>query len=374
MYVGQPYAFQSTQSQPPKSPVPISPSQRYPYQHTNTTSHSQSLEPADPLESRESNTSDTSSIVLSPHIHDHTHTTDVFRPTAGAPLIRNARFANNAQKQLQLQRAIHTLSRDFRLRGHPYTIESMLLPLIFHSNALKYAIIANFVLQAEQANPLSWPMQSQNQNVTRLDVVYYRNARNILQTTFSNPIYININVGTALMLAFYDICAGHLDHYSTNMRKAADQIRLRGITLDTHPLELRTKFLFNLFVKIDLVASNVCRQQGTVDYEIIQIVHSGVSIFNTDTLPYRMELELLLAEISQFQCECATVLSVDHDWNDPAQEEALRRKYEDLLDRLHRWKGADSQLIYFEEAELDNPRGIKLPLELGLPLLCVTIL
>ena len=291
--------------------------------------------------------------------------------------MRNARFVNNAQTRLQLQRAIHSLSRDFRLRGHPYTIESMLLPLIFDSNALKYAIIANFVLQVEQLKPSissSWPAQNRNQNFTRLDVVYYMTATNNLQTTFSNPKYIDINVGTTLMLAFYDICAGDLEQYNMNMRTIADQIRLRGKILHIHPLEVPTKFLFNLFVKIDLVGSIVCKQQAIVDYEIIRIVHSGVSIFNTDTLLYRMELELLLAEISRFQYECATILQFDHDWNNSAQEEMLRQKYEDLLDRLHGWKGMDSRLIHFDEMQLVYPHEINLPPELGLPLLCVATL
>jgi hypothetical protein len=376
-HFAQPYTFQSTQSQPLNLPVPISPTQRHPYQDTTPTSHSQSLEPADPFESQESNTPNISSIPPSPQIHHHPNTTVALRPTTGTTLVSNALFVNNAQTQLQLQQAIHSLSNDFRLRGHPFTIESILLPLIYRSDSLKYAIIANFVLQAEQTKHLaspSWPAKNQNQNPPRLDVVYYRNAKNILQTTFPGPVYTDIIVGTALILAFYDICAGELDHFNTNMRNAADQIRLRGQTLRTHPLELQSKFLFNLFVKIDAIGSNVCVQQSTVDREIIEIVHSGLSIFSTDTLSYRMDLEFLLTEISRFQYECATVLPVDGDGNDPAQVEILRCKYKQLLDQLRRWQTTASKVIYFEKALPDYPLENKLPFELGLPLLCVTTL
>jgi len=284
---------------------------------------------------------------------------------------------NTAQTQLQLQQAIYSLSKDFRLRGHPYTIESILLPLIYRSDALQYAIIANFVLQAEQTKPLIsslLPDPNHTQSPARLDVVYYKNAGNILQMTLPNPMYIDINVGIALILAFYDISSGDLDSFNKNMRKAADQIRLRGIILEIHPLEIPTKFLFNLFVKIDAIGSNACVQPSTVDREIIRIVHSGFSIFNTDTLSQRMELEFILTEISRFQYQCATILPADNDWNDPAQQEMLRWKYEELLDQLRKWQNADSHLIHFEDVQLDYPHEIKLPLEFGLPLLCVTIL
>ena len=367
----QPYIFQSTQSQPPNLPVPISPTQRYPYQDTCSI---QSLEPADQFGSQESSTSSTSSIIPPPEICHHPNTTSL-HPITGAELIRNALFVNHSQSQLQLEEAIHSLSKDFRLRGHSFTIESMLLSLIYCSDALKYATIANFILQAEQKKPLaSSSLPAQNQNPARLDIVYYKNAKNILRTTFPNPIYIDINVGTALVLAFYDICAGDWHQFNKNMRKGADQIRLRGKILDTHPLRLPAKFLFNLFLKIDAVGSNVCAQQSTVDFEIIQIVHSGGSIFNTDTLPYRMELDLFLTEISQFQYECATVLPIDVGWSDPAQQEMLRRKYEQLLKRLRKWQGVDSPFIHFEEVQMDYFHGTKLPFEFGLSLLSVTTL
>ena len=186
-YFDQPYTFRPTQSQPPILPAPISPTQPHAYQYTFNTEHSQSLEPPDPLEPQEGNASSTSSITTSQQIH-HPSNATVRHPPTGTALVRNAFFVNDAQAQLQLQRSIHSLSRDFRLRGHPYTIESILLPLIYHSDALKYAIIANFILQAELTKPVassSFPTQNQNQNLARLDVVYYRNA----QTHFKNDIY-----------------------------------------------------------------------------------------------------------------------------------------------------------------------------------------
>ena len=80
--------------------------------------------------------------------------------------------------------------------------------------------------------------------------------------------------------------------------------------------------------------------------------------------------EFLLADISDLG-RCATVLPIDAGWSDPAQEEMLRWKYEGLLDQLRKWQGADSQLIHFEEVQLDYPHETKFPLEFGLPLLCV---
>ncbi len=85
-----------------------------------------------------------------------------------------------------------------------------------------------------------------------------------------------------------------------------------------------------------------------------------------------MELDLLLAEISVFQYECGTLLPLGEGWHTPPQEEILRQKYEDLLERLGKWQGLRPGLGAFEEAQVgESPHGSLIPAEMGLPLLCV---
>jgi Fungal specific transcription factor domain len=337
------------------------------YKHENAYRglQSQSFQTLDPISSQQSSISTTSSIASSRPTGD---------PTTNTALVRNAILVNNVQSQSTLQRAIHSFSKDFRLRGQPFTIESILSPLINSSKALKHSIFANFILQADQVRRL--PASSMpRQDLSSLQVRHYNAAITQLETTFNNPLYTDANVGAALILAFYNLCAGDLEHWTTQIRNAAEQIRLRGKTLKTHPLSLHTKFLFTLYLRTDTVASNSVGRPATADREIVDIVYSGAPISNPGLLHCRIELELLLAEISVFQYECLTFQQLGTGWNKPYRQEILRHKYDDLIDRLGKWDGLYSDLVAFEEAQDGGyPHGAALPPEMGLPLLCLVSL
>lgn len=242
--------------------------------------------------------------------------------------------------------------------------------MIYRIAALKHAVYANFILQAEQAKS-SPSSQPSSQELAALHVRHYNTAINHLQTTLNNQEYADTNVGVCLILAFYDLCAGDLEHYTTHIRTASEQIRVRGATLETKPLPLHTKFLFNLYMRTDTVASNAVGQPSNVDLEIARIVYHGVPISNKSLLPYRIELELILADISHFQYEINNILPPDRTWTDSHQEAIFRQRYQDLLARLHSWRGRDPELLVFEEASGEYPHGSMLPPEMGLPLLCV---
>jgi hypothetical protein len=363
-YFDQQFTFRPNPGQTPTLAGSTTPTPHYPYEDVYTTSRSQPLEASSaPFASAtRSGTPSTASITPSPQIHHPA-------ASSSAALVRNAALFNNVQSQSTLQRAIHSLSKDLRMRGQLFTIESILSPLISRSNALKYAIFANFVLQADQSkrSPTS-PVPAAD--FATLHVRHYNTALTHLQTTLHNPAYTDENVGTPLILAFYNICNGDLENWTTHMRHAADQIRLRGASLENHPMSLHTKFLFTLFLRTDVMGSNALGLLANTDRELARIVYSGVPISNKLILSARIELELLLAEISIFQYECITMLG--GGWNTPPQQEILLHKYKDLADRLGRWQAANSGIFLFEEAQIgEYPHGAMLPPEMGLPLLCV---
>lgn len=279
-------------------------------------------------------------------------------------------LVNNVQSQVQVQRAIHAFSRDFRLRGQLFTVETVLSPLIYRTTALKHAVYANFILQAEQSKG-SPSARVSTQDLSKLHVRHYKTAINHLQTTLNNHACADTNVGACLILSFYDLCAGDMEHYTTHIRMAAEQIRIRGATLDNNPLPLHMKFLFHLYMRTDTVGSNAVGQPSNVDPEIVRIVYHGVPISNKSLLPHRIELELILADISHFQYESDNILPQNRAWRDPHQEALFRQRYEDLLARLQRWQERDPELLVFEEAVGEYPHGSMLPPEMGLPLLCV---
>jgi hypothetical protein len=358
-YFSQAFTFRPAPTHAPVFSSPTNTTQRLPYEDIFSTAHS--FEPPAPFGSQRSNTPSSSSITPSPQIR---------HPTTSTALVRNAVLVNNVQSHAQIRQAIHSFSKDFRLRGQLFTVESVLSPWIYRITSLKHAVYANFVLQAEQAKG-SPPSQTSTQDLSALHVRHYNTAISHLQTTLNNPAYADTNVGACLFLAFYDLCAGDMEHYTTHIRSTADQIRVRGATVGSKPLPLHTKFLFNLYMRTDTIGSNAVGQPSNVDPEIARIVYHGVPISNKSLLPYRIELELILADISHFQYESNNILPADRTWTDPHQEAIFRQRYEDLLTRLHRWQGRDPELLVFEEAFGEYPHGSMLPPEMGLPLLCV---
>ena len=356
-YFTDPFAFRPEPNQTPSLPTGA-PTHHYPFEDI----YSVSQHPSQPFDatlqfgSRRNSPPGSASITPSPHMRHPTTTTS-------SALVRNAVLVNNVQSQSLLHQAIHSFSEDFRLRGQPFTIESILSPIIYRSNSLKFAVFANFILQADQIkhSPTSSPLQHES---------YYNNAVTHLQTTLNDPRHLDSNVGTLLWLSFYNICRGDSGNWNLNMRSAADQIRLRGNTLETHPLSMHTKFLFSLWIRADIMASNVTGTPANFDREIARIAYSGVAISNKLLLPSRIDLEMLLAELSLFQFECANPLPMGGAWHySPAD---LHHKYEDLLGRLGRWQAATSELVAFEEAQPgEYHHGAMLPQEMGLPLLSV---
>jgi hypothetical protein len=328
-------------------------SQRYLYEDVFANPHP--FDATDPLGSQGSSTPST--------------TSPQTRGPTTSSIVRNAVLINNVQSQTALQRAVHSFSQSFRLRGQMFTVETILSPLIYNSAPLKHAIFANFALQAEQEKGTPTSPNAPRELET-LHSRYYNAAITLLQTTLSNPMSSDANVGVSIFLAFYSLSQGDPEHFVTHLRGAAQQIRDRGKSIETHPLQLHTKFLYGLYMRLDTVASSAVGQPATLDPEIARIVYSGVPISNKILLPYRIQLELLLAEISVFQHDCATYLPSD-GWIDPQRKELLRQRYDDLVERLGRWQNGTSQLVSFEEAVGEYPHGSMLPPEMGLPLLCV---
>jgi len=361
------FSFRGPTAQTTALPLqPPTSTSRYPYD--DIYSATQSLDPSDQYASRRNSTSASNSMAPSPQTRQPA-------PSTSTPMVRNAVLVNNIQSQMALRRAIHGFSRDFRLRGQPFTVETILSPLIYRSSALKHAIFANFILQAEQAkqHPPTSPLGTAAQDLSSAHVRHYHSAITHLRPNLGVPAMSDSNIATSLILAFYSICAGDMNNWAAHIRSTSDQIRLRGSNIDTHPLGLHTKFLFSMYMRTDTVGSNAVGQPANTDREIARIVYSGVPISGKILLPYRIELELLLAESSRFQYECNAYLSsVGAPWNDAHQETILREKYEDLLDRLGRWDGMNSELVSVEEAQPgEYIQGAMLPTEMGLPLLCV---
>jgi len=357
-YFDQPFPFRQ---RTPNLPVPPIPNQRYGFDDVYSASHS--FEATDSFGTQRSSTPSVASITPSPQIR---------HPSIGNnAIVRNAVLINTVQTQSTLQRAIHSISNGFRLRGHSFTIEGVLSPLIHRSSAIKHSILAWFILQADEvkSSPSS-PLPQQD--LASLQLRHYNTAVNHLQTTLHNLAYTDANVCAFIVLAFYDICAGNIPQWVAHIRNAADHIRLRGSTLDAHPLSLREKFVFTLYMRMDTVGCNAIGQPSNVDRDIVRIVYSGLPVFGKHILPYRMDLDLLLAEISVFQYECITLPPLAEGWQDPTHQEMLQGKYNALVDQLGRWHGANAELAAFEDAEVgEYPYGTLLPPEMGLPLLCV---
>jgi Fungal specific transcription factor domain len=357
-YFEQPFPFRPGTAQTPTLPGTSTPVQNYSYEDMYT-SRPQSFETTAPFAPR-STTPSTASITTSPQIHHSSATSST--------LVRNAALVNNVQSQSTLKTAIRSISKDFRLRGHMFTIESILSPLIYRSNSLKYAVFANFVLQSDHNKRPTSPLPTQD--FVSLHVRHYNQALQYLQASSHNPTYSDENVAAPLILAFYSICNEDIESWTLHMRHTADRIRLRGATIESHPVSLHSKFLFSLFIRSDVMGSNALGLIAETDRELARIIYSGVPITNKSILSGRIELELLMAETSVFQYECMTLLGAG--WHTPPQQTLLLRKYEDLTSRLSRWQTSHSETFLFEEAQFgEYPHGVMLPPEMGLPLLCL---
>jgi hypothetical protein len=355
----QSFVFRPNQT--PNLPDSTAPMQQNQYENVYISSRSQSFESVDLLGSHRSNTSSTSSILAPPPIR---------LPTTTTALVRNGVLVNEVQSHSTLQRAIHSCSKDLRLRGQPFTLEALLSPLIYRMKALKHSIFAHFILQADQARRPLAPTNG-NQDFVRLQVRHYNAAITQLKTTFDDPLQTDTNVGASLILAFYNLCTCDIKHWTIQIRNVAEQIRLRGRTIETRPLTFLTKFLFSMYLRVDAVASNSLGQLASADSEIVNIVYSGHPISNQGFLDSRIELELLLIEISRFQYECTILVQLESGQHDASQREFLHHKYDDLIDRLGKWHGLYLGVDAFEEAQSGKyPHGVMLPPEMGLPLLC----
>ena len=297
-------------------------------------------------------------------------------PSNAATLVRNAGFTNDVQSQSSVQTAIRALSRDYRLPGQYFTIETVLSPMIFRSTTLRHAVLAAFLLQSDPS-PLTSPSrvsESFQDHPPNLSLQHYQIAMTHLNETIDNPELAEVNLATHLILGFYCIVKEDLAHWTFHNRNATDQLRARGQTVLSHPPSLPAKFLFQLHIRTDTVGSNAVGLSATTDPETIQIAYSGSPISNASFLPARMELELLLADISVFQYDCSTVLPiVGSGWQTP-QMEAMRIRYHHLLEKLGKWPGLTIDGIGFEDAEVgEYIQGSLLPSEMGSPLLCVSI-
>ena len=195
-----------------------------------------------------------------------------------------------------------------------------------------------------------------------------------LNATINIPELAEVNLATHLILGFYCTVKEDLARWAFHNRNATDQLRARGQTVQSHPPSLPARFLFQLHIRTDTVGSNAVGISATTDPETIQIAYSGLAISNASFLPARIELELLLAEISAFQYDCSTIIPVvGSGWQTP-QMEAMRMRYHHLLGKLAKWPGLTIDGVGFEEAEAgEYIQGSLLPSEMGLPLLCVSM-
>lgn len=287
--------------------------------------------------------------------------TQIRNVPTGITLLRDAILANKMQFGWTLQQAVDTVSQNFRLGGQPFSLKSLLSHLICGSPTLPQAVLAIYFLQMDQAmGSTSSPTPP---NVANLHIMCYNGAVSQLKTTEND---FDINLSTSLILAFHDICIGAENNWTFHIRNATEQIRIRQKTLGTHPLALRTKFLGHLFIRADAVESNAIKKPANTDHEIVQIVYSGMSMTNQPLVASRIELELLLTEISRFQYECGELLPPNKAPGNPSYKENLRGKYGDMWARLERWRGISK--VNFEQVE---GFSTTLPTEIGLPLLCV---
>jgi Fungal specific transcription factor domain len=308
-------------------------------------------------------------------------------------IISNGLLSNSVQSDQQLRHAIHIFSKDFRLRGQPLTVESIVSPLIYRYEPLKQAVLANFAFQTQELR-VSVDLSPGPKRDYPQD--HYNATMHLLQQSMHDPLHADANVGAMLMLAFYDICRSDNKGWTNRIAEAASLIRLRGTTLAKHPLSLPAKFLFALYIRSAAVGSNAIGEPVLCDpesfREIAKIVYSGVPISDKGFLRHRIELEGLLTEISVFQYDCNQFMSDEREWAESRRQAArgewtdsqrdtllrtkydgLISKYEGFLARLKRWAEVASEYIYFEEAIGHYPRQAFLPYEMGFPLLCVVL-
>jgi hypothetical protein len=284
----------------------------------------------------------------------------------GITLLKDAILANQAQFGWTLEHAVDTVSQNYRLGGQKFTLKLLLSHLIRRSAILQHAVLALYFLQMDHATrSTSSPTPP---NVANLHDMCYNRVVSHLETTQND---FDINLTTSLILAFHDICIGAEDKWTFHIRNATEQIRNRLKALRTHPFAFRTKFLAQLCIRADVVESNAIKKPANADHEIVQMVYSRMSITNELLVPFRIELDVLLAEISRFQCECAEPLPLNKASDNPPHKVNLRQKYDDMWTRLRRWQGLNSH-VSFEQVEAGGfSYGTTLPTEIGLPLLCV---
>ena len=371
MYLDPSFGIHGHATETPELSIASAPLLPFPYSHdVYSTVHSVDLLPPQGFKlSRATGTATPMStpITSSPQ-HPH--------PTNMGTMLPNARFANDFQSQSSVQAAICALSRDYRLPGQYFTVETVLSPMIFRSAALRHAVLASFLLQSDPS-PLTSPSsvsESFQDRSSTLSLRHYQTALTHLNPMINNPELAELNLATHLILGFYCSVKEDLARWTFHNRNATDQLRVRGQTVQSHPPSLPARFLFQLHVRTDTVGSNAVGLSATTDPETIQIAYSGLPISNASFLPARMELELLLAEISAFQYDCSIVIPLaGSGWQTP-QMDAMRIRYDHLLGKLGKWLGLTIDGIGFEEAEAgEYIQGSLLPAEMGAPLLCVSI-
>jgi hypothetical protein len=247
--------------------------------------------------------------------------------------------------------------------------------MIFRSVALRHAIFANFLFQREQT-PLTSPSpvtETLQEHPPTLHSRHYQAAMNQLNGMLGNADYPEANLAAHHILGTFCLVKGDLDDWTYHNQSATALLRARGQSIRSHPPSLSGRFLFQLHIRLDTVASNVVGLSATSDAETIRIAYSGIPISSPAILSARMELELLLGEISTFQFDCSAMLPlVQSGWESPPQMEISRARYHQLLKKLGKWSGLTNDVVGFEEAEMgEYIQGSLLPSEMGTPLFCV---
>ena len=290
-------------------------------------------------------------------------------------IVRNATFVNDAQSQSSLQTAIRSFSLDYRLPGQDFSVETVLSPMIFRSIALRHAIFANFLFQREET-PLTSPssvLETLQDHSPSLHSRHYQAGVTQLNGMLGNADYPEANLATHHILGAYCLAKGDLHHWTYHNQSATTLLRASGQMIQSHPPSLSARFLFQLHIRLDTVASNAVGLSATSNYETIHIAYSGRPISNPAIVSARIDLELLLAEISSFQYDCSAMLQlVGSGWESPPQRGVMRVRYGELLEKLEKWKGLTNSVVGFEEAEMgEYIQGSLLPPEMGTPLFCV---
>jgi hypothetical protein len=249
--------------------------------------------------------------------------------------------------------------------------------MIFRSVALRHAIFANFLFQREQT-PLTSPSpatETLREHPLSLHSRHYQAAMNQLNGMLGNADYPEANLAAHHILGAYCLVKGDLVDWTYHNRSATALLRARGQSIRSHPPSLSGRFLFQLHIRLDTVASNVVGLSATSDAETIRLAYSGIPISNPAILSARVELELLLGEISTFQFDCSAMLPlVQSGWESPPQMGTLRVRYHQLIEKLGKWQGLTNDVVGFEEAEMgEYIQGSLLPSEMGTPLFCVRI-